>query len=626
MKKLLITTLAAVSVGLCAKADFAENGTSFEGLTEGDVFNPADTYWTIPTDTDDVFKITNVTYSADATPQHWDLTTGEMALSIDTANPILRNVNPVSNDDTTIINPPQDVTTPVFFDSVVQFTATDVAPSMENNTTDKLAVWLYTSPDDVSDTNLGLFGETLPIRKVAVTAGYLDGATLKTKNYITDIEVEPDTWHRLTIKSFKNDIGDLLFNIWVDGTQVSGKETFEGQTIMTDFLSRISDAVNSDTYNKLQAVAFDGKGAVDDIVFTTTDPFAVASYKVTVKIDDADYDTSYAYKQYSVDGGVTYVALNEDKVYGDGDILEIPQTATKVMFKIAITTEEKKLEGVDESAGEYEVDGEVSGYYWIKEVNVADIISNGEGEVVLKVVDNTSTPEVTTYAVTVNSANATVVGLAEKYAADTSVIFAVTANQGYEVVSVMMNATVLSANAEGKYSFTMPAEAVTITVTTKAIEEEVTYPSVGGVETPEYSDNAKAAIDAAFPENSYPTGGLTVKVNGETLTGDPAVAMLNDAVEMFTLAGDAKFFDEDGVMDISFKATNPLMETETAEATDYEAKVGEATATVTSNYTVNKETVDLTPGVAGENEAVTFKLVIKPAGSTGSDAGSAVQE
>lgn len=625
MKKLLITTLAAVSVGLCAKADFAENGTSFEGLTEGDVFNPADTYWTIPTDTDDVFKITNVTYSADATPQHWDLTTGEMALSIDTANPILRNVNPVPNDDTTIINPPQDVTTPVFFDSVVQFTATDVAPSMENNTTDKLAVWLYTSPDDVATTP-GLFGETSPITRVAITAGYLeDGATVKVRNYLTNIKVDPNTWHRLTIKSFVKS-GRPWYSVWVDKTPVNGKTAIDAEEELTEFLSMVSDEVNTETYTKLQGVAFDGKGAVDDIVFTTTDPFAVASYKVTVKIDDADYDTSYAYKQYSVDGGVTYVALNEDKVYGDGDILEIPQTATKVMFKIAITTEEKKLEGVDESAGEYEVDGEVSGYYWIKEVNVADIISNGEGEVVLKVVDNTSTPEVTTYAVTVNSANATVVGLAEKYAADTSVIFAVTANQGYEVVSVMMNATVLSANAEGKYSFTMPAEAVTITVTTKAIEEEVTYPSVGGVETPEYSDNAKAAIDAAFPENSYPTGGLTVKVNGETLTGDPAVAMLNDAVEMFTLAGDAKFFDEDGVMDISFKATNPLMETETAEATDYEAKVGEATATVTSNYTVNKETVDLTPGVAGENEAVTFKLVIKPAGSTGSDAGSAVQE
>lgn len=276
MKKLLITTLAAVSVGLCAKADFVENGTSFEGLTEGDVFNPADTYWTIPTDTDDVFKITNVTYSADATPQHWDLTTGEMALSIDTANPILRNVNPVPNDDTTIINPPQDVTTPVFFDSVVQFTATDVAPSMENNTTDKLAVWLYTSPDDVSDTNLGLFEEESAITELVITAADSSDST-KTKHYRTGISVDPDSWHRLTIKSF-NDAGELFFNVWVDKTQVKVGDT-------VNFKSLIDDTEDlTDGCYKLQGVAFDGKGAVDDIVFTTTEPdFAKEPEEPTVE-------------------------------------------------------------------------------------------------------------------------------------------------------------------------------------------------------------------------------------------------------------------------------------------------------------------------------------------------------
>lgn len=381
MKKLLITTLAAVSVGLCAKAEdtstFTENGTSFEGLTAGDVFNPpdTDTYWTIPTDTDDVFKITNVTYSADATKQHWDWTDGEMALSIDTANPILRNVNPVPQDDTTIINPPQDVTTPVFFDSVVQFTATDVAPSMENNTTDKLAVWLYTSPDDVSDTNLGLFGETSPITRVAVTAGYLDGATLKTKNYITNIEVEPDTWHRLTIKSFKNDIGDLLFNIWVDRTQVSGKETFEGQTTMTDFLSRISDAVNSDTYNKLQAVAFDGKGAVDDIVFTTTAP------------EFAKEDEPEAPKVFALNLSISADEVAEATVltvYADGEEAKLEDGS----WKLNVGTE-NALAWVY-CAEAYKVINEGATYdeeggYWIVPINVAGATENGTVNVTITV-------------------------------------------------------------------------------------------------------------------------------------------------------------------------------------------------------------------------------------------------
>lgn len=274
MKKLLITTLAAVSVGLCAKAadDGLISGTSFEGLTEGDVFTPTDTYWTIPTDTDDVFKITNVTYSADATKQHWDWTEdGEKALAIDTANPILRNVNALNTDVNPPVHPAQDVSeTPVFFDSVVQFTATDVAPSMENNTTDKLAVWLYQSPEDVSDTNPGLFKETTAKKTLVITAGVLetnDGVqSIVKKDYDTGIEIEPESWHRLTIKSFLNEGKDkLMFNVWIDGAK--DPITAEG---VTDFLSLVTPNEDSDNY--LQGVAFDGKGAVDDIVFTTTAP------------------------------------------------------------------------------------------------------------------------------------------------------------------------------------------------------------------------------------------------------------------------------------------------------------------------------------------------------------------
>jgi hypothetical protein len=216
--------------------------------------------------------------------------------------------------------------------------------------------------------------------------------------------------------------------------------------------------------------------------------------------------------------------------------------------------------------------------------------------------------------VSVKDSEATVSGFSATYAEGATVSFTVAAASGYTIRNVAVAGStttpVLTPNGN-TYTFTMPAEAVTITVTTQKIEEDVTYPSVGGVETPEYSVNAKAAIDAAFPENSYPTDGLTIKVNGEVLAGAKAVEMLNEAVEMFTLANNAKFFNEYGVMEISFKATNPFMETETAGVTDYEAKVGESAATVTSKYTVNKETVDLTPGVAGENEAVTFRLVIQ---------------
>ena len=282
MKKLLITTMAAVSVGLCAKAadDGFISGTSFEGLTEGDAFNPTDTYWTIPTDTDDEFKITNVTYSADATNQHWDWTEdGEKALSIDTANPILRNVN--LKDGESGKNEALDVSTdPVFFDSVVQFTATDVRPQVDVATNkDKLSVWLYASPENLEE---GAFEETEAKTNLVITAGRLEEGSLVQEDYLTDVEISSETWHRLTIKSFIGESGRLMFNVFIDGD--SEPISVKG---VKDFMSLVE--VNDATEDiKLQGVAFDGKGVVDDIVFTTTNPFAVevADAKLNITFND----------------------------------------------------------------------------------------------------------------------------------------------------------------------------------------------------------------------------------------------------------------------------------------------------------------------------------------------------
>ena len=281
MKKLLITTMAAVSVGLCAKAAdasaFTENGTSFEGLEAGSDFNFEENknYWQKSAGEDDLFKIIDVVYPQDATPQHWDLTTGEKALSIDTANPILRNVNQQSDTDNSY--PAQPVTTPVFFDSVVQFTATDVRPQVDVATNkDKLSVWLYASPENLEE---GAFEETEAKTNLVITAGYRDGGSLVQKDYLTGVKIAPETWHRLTIKSFIADSGYLVFNVFIDGQ--SEPISVDG---VTDFLSLVP--VNNAIEDiKLQGVAFDGKGAVDDIVFTTTAPeFAEEEVAATANV------------------------------------------------------------------------------------------------------------------------------------------------------------------------------------------------------------------------------------------------------------------------------------------------------------------------------------------------------
>ena len=263
MKKLLIATMAAVSVGLYAKAD---TGISFDDANyevDANLFNVSDqtgkyivtSGWTTDATSDELFKIIEVDYPEEAVVRHADLSENEKALFIDTSVPLLRNAQEMSNDDYSY--PAQDVTTPVFFDSVVQFTATDVAPTATAGK-DKLVVWLYATPEDGEKS----LGETAPVTNLVVTAGDWSTGSLIPTNYLTNVGIEPNSWHRLTIKSFEKD--DLIkFNVWVDGipVEISGIEAFD---------SLVEDGALN--YNKLQGVAFDGKGAVDDIVFTTTAP------------------------------------------------------------------------------------------------------------------------------------------------------------------------------------------------------------------------------------------------------------------------------------------------------------------------------------------------------------------
>lgn len=287
MKKLLITTMAAVSVGLCAKANLTAE--TFESYDEGSLFGtlPGDSSkyditdgWETETTLENLFTVTNIAnyVGAGTYPEKADRPSKSdsvKALAIDTSAPLLRYAD--SSEESQSLSDD-----PIFFDSVVQFTATDVAPSMENNTTDKLAVWLYQSPEDVSDTNPGLFNETTAKKTLVITAGVLetnDGVqSIVKKDYDTGIEIEPESWHRLTIKSFLNEgKNKLMFNVWIDG--VKDPITAEG---VTDFLSLVTPNEDSDNY--LQGVAFDGKGAVDDIVFTTTEPdFAKEPEEPTVE-------------------------------------------------------------------------------------------------------------------------------------------------------------------------------------------------------------------------------------------------------------------------------------------------------------------------------------------------------
>ena len=371
MKKLLITTMAAVSVGLCAKAaEYDGTKTSFEEYTAGTALTIDDSdVWT--SDATEGFVISNLTDFANQTkvsrPDYWASSTDSKALSIDVDAPLFCKVNDR--------NTPYTFSDgPIFFDSVVQFTATDVAA--EPDSADKLRVWLYTSPDDVATTP-GLFSETSSKTCLVVTAGKYEGdlstSNLKVEHYevqIDGVELQPDTWHRLTIKAIADidpraDFYTPAFEIWVDGKPVTYGED------KTQFPSLKRGVVNE----TLQCVAFDGKGAVDDIVFTTTAPeFAQEGEPEDPKVFALNLSIS-------ADEVAEAAVL---MVYADGE----EATLEDGSWKLNVGTE-NALAWVY-CAESYKVSNEGATYdeeggYWIVPINVAGATENGTVNVTITV-------------------------------------------------------------------------------------------------------------------------------------------------------------------------------------------------------------------------------------------------
>ena len=220
------------------------------------------------------------------------------------------------------------------------------------------------------------------------------------------------------------------------------------------------------------------------------------------------------------------------------------------------------------------------------------------------------------YAVTVEAANAEVSALADKYAEGATVTFTVTPVTGdYEVTSVTMNGTSLTAD-NGTYTFTMPAEAVRIVVTTEAKVVEPEYPTVDPNENEtddpvEYSEVAKEVIKNAFTtdETFAPPTKLAVVVNGETIKGYAAIQKINEVAEMFT----GNPFTADGKLVVDFKVTE-VMEVLKGAGNGFTLTVG--TATLKDTYEVAPKYIDLATKAESfdppaDGGAVIFKLVIK---------------
>ncbi len=318
MKKLLIALASAAAITGAAKATGSGVGyyTDFEALQIGSAFDAdkadngsteGDKYWAIAGGADDNYAtVTNVDFKG--TVPHATTNNSQKALAIDTSARLSRQVNPGSVGAESFTN------SCLYFDGYVQFTAADSLPTTEAG--DKLVVWLYGGDEDTDDAVTNALGlATKSATNLVITAGVLnDGIPTRADFLVTTgaAAIAPDTWHRLTIKAFTEEIDSAqipMFKVYLDGTQLSAGNTEKFPSLV---------AYNSDREDQftLTSVSFEGTGAVDDLGFTAADLFpdaAAETFTLTVT---------------AANGSVALFDANEAELTGTGSPWTLPLAQT----------------------------------------------------------------------------------------------------------------------------------------------------------------------------------------------------------------------------------------------------------------------------------------------------------
>ena len=162
----------------------------------------------------------------------------------------------------------------LYLDTLVQFTPTEDGGTPDLGDEDKLAIWLNV---------------TEGVTNLMVRAAIIDdGFNLTPTNFvINNASVVAGTWYRLTVKAL-DDVTQAdevpAFQIYLDGTLLtSSLLSFTDEyvdLIDSDYKSAIENGsvfvslLGVSSSPALTAVGFKGSGALDDIVWTTEDPFA----------------------------------------------------------------------------------------------------------------------------------------------------------------------------------------------------------------------------------------------------------------------------------------------------------------------------------------------------------------
>ena len=292
MKKSIVAMLSITALATVANAETLHTGTDFEGTTGTNLF------WATHNDSGNQDGETFYWYATNyveqsSVDQSLGVYTNENIgaenenryLSLDTeGNRVYRTI--ASRHPFTVPPQPQQVSSTLYFDSLVQFTVNeDDEPTMQEG--DKLAVWLQG-------------GETT---NLVVTAGYLSGGEVTRTNYVvqTTDQIVPGNWYRLTIEASplinyaSPDKGYLGFRVRIDGDYVTTAANIKGSVqdvidgwaekatgdmenavLITDeaglFPSLVKGGNGVIGCDTLACVGFEGTGAIDNLLFTDADP------------------------------------------------------------------------------------------------------------------------------------------------------------------------------------------------------------------------------------------------------------------------------------------------------------------------------------------------------------------
>ncbi len=178
----------------------------------------------------------------------------------------------------------------LYLDTLVQFTPTEDGGSPEVTSEDKLAIWLNVDSSGASPvTNLMVRAKRWSYENETL-------GSVATNFTVSGVTVVAGTWYRLTIKAIQSatqtDAGIFpAFQIFIDGTSVaatSAQYDSDLQAMLSSFwqtgmadlaaanklFPSLAETPGSVSAVTLQGVGFKGSGALDDIVWTTEDPFA----------------------------------------------------------------------------------------------------------------------------------------------------------------------------------------------------------------------------------------------------------------------------------------------------------------------------------------------------------------